>query len=757
MQVSSIRHTLSFLLLGALTSCSSPASSPADPTPPMPTQPGITTHTINGETFTQDPREERLAQTVAILLKGQHVRDQEINDELSRKSFALFLKSMDSEKLFLLEEDVALFRRSIDRLDDEILSGKLRLAHLASKRFSERLQQVKTIVESHLKGSFDFDKEEWRETDSEKITYAKTKEELDDRWRRVLKLELLGRVNRMQARSEDLTKSLAEEKKKKISKLTPDAIEARGKKLAVLEKALAKIPKALPERFAKAQSDLLTSYSARFVRLADEDSLAPATRFLNAITSTFDPHTTYMPPIERDNFNIHMSGTLEGIGAVLMERDHFIAVTDVVPGGASWRQGELEAGDLILSVAQEGKEEVDIGDMKINKVVKMIRGPKGTIVTLTLEKDDGSIKTISITRDKVEMQAAYAQGAILNLKGGKKVGYIYLPSFYGDTRGGDPNARTSAKDVKKLLKIFSDKKLSGIIMDVRSNGGGLLDDSRKMAGFFIKDGPIVQTLLPDGTLEVLADTDPKVEYDGEVVVLIDRFSASASEILAAALQDYDRAIVVGPGPTHGKGTVQALLDLDRMTSNSSGPSMGVLKLTVQQFFRINGSSTQQKGVSPDIGFPDSFKHLKTGERNLDNALPWSSVKAQPHSDWKLDVDKQALLAKSLSRQAKSAYFTSMEKRGELMKKRQEETRIPLMRSKYETRVKSQDDEYEALTPKSLKKPKILFSASPVKYANTKEVAPRKKGEKNKSQQWIESLRKDPALQETLFIVGDMTK
>ncbi len=752
-----VKQTLLPLLV-ALSACSS--SPPADSTPPLPGQLTIESNgpvvAAKDRVKNADPREERLARTIAYLLKEQHVRDQEINDALSQKSFHSFVEGMDPDKLFLLAEDLTLFKKSQNLLDDEMLSGNLKLAHLASSRFAQRLTRVSTIVAGLLAGSFSFEAEEWRETDSDKLDYAKDDAALKERWRKLLKLEVLGRVSRMAARVESIEKLLAEiqaEASKK--KPTKEQLEAREKKVASLNRALAKIPKTVPERIKKAQSDSATSYSARFVRLSDEDALAPAAGFINAIAHNFDPHTTYMPPTEKENFDIQMSGTLEGIGAVLVERDHFIAVSDVVPGGASWRQGDLESGDLILSVMQEDAEAIDIGDMKINRVVKMIRGPKDTIVTLTVEKDDGSIKTIEITRDKVELEAAYAQGATLKLPGGQEVGYIYLPSFYGDTRGHDPNARTSAKDVKALLNVFSKRKLSGVVIDVRSNGGGLLDDSRKMAGFFIEDGPIVQTLLPDGTLEVLSDTDPSVVYGGKVIVLIDRFSASASEILAAALQDYGRALVVGPGPTHGKGTVQALLDLNRANTSPNDPPMGVLKLTIQQFFRINGGSTQQRGVTPDIPFPDSFKHLKTGERNLDNALPWTSVDKQPFRAWPKSWDAATLLAKSESRQAKSRYFTSMEKRGELMKKRQDETRIPLKRSAYEARITAQDAEFDALMGKDAKKRKNLFAASHIKYSKHAKVIPRKKGGKDKNQLWIDSLRKDFVLEETLRILSEM--
>lgn len=767
MQVLSLSRPIPFLrsstwllvaTLLVLGGCSSSNSS-SDPTPPLPGPQATPGSADDGDEAatplaSADVREPRLSQAIAQLLGSQHLRSLEVNDELSHKSFDQFLKTLDFGKLFFLQQDVDLLNKSRSKLDDELLSGRLAAAHVASETFTKRVGTVNTIVEARLAKSFDFSIEEFRETDSEKLSYAKSEAELAERWRKVLKLEALGRVSRMKSRSESLDKALKESKKSKGK--TKEEKEAHAKKVASLQKALAKIPTTPEKRLAKAQADLQKSYSARFTRLRDVDALTPAATFLNAIASSFDPHTVYMPPAEKENFDIQMTGSLEGIGAVLVEEEHFIGVREIVAGGASWRQGELESGDLILSVAQEGQEPVDIGDMKINKVVKMIRGPKDTTVTLTVEKDDGNIKTISIVRDRVVLEDSYARGAILQRKGKVPVGYIYLPSFYGDTRNRHSQGRGSADDVKTLLALIARKGVEGVIIDVRSNGGGLLDDSRRMTGLFIKKGPVVQTQLPDGTIDVLRDEDPQVVFDGKVVVLIDRFSASASEILAAALQDYDRAVVVGPGPTHGKGTVQALLDLNRANLSPNDPPMGVLKLTIQQFFRINGSSTQQKGVTPDIAFPDTFKYLKTGERNLDNALPWTEVDKLSFDAWKRKGwNKADLLKKSLARQAQSKFFTSLEKRAKLLKARQDDTKMPLRRKDYEAKLKADREEMEALIPDTDKAPNY-FTVNEVKYGPpTPKAQGGKRAAIDKSKAWTASLAKDALVDESARILGDM--
>ncbi|MCP4445545.1 MAG: hypothetical protein GY811_09415 [Myxococcales bacterium] len=760
MSVSIFRRTIfGTLLLSAacVAGCSSPGNS-SDPTPPLPGS-SLTNAGAHGEGgHVADPRELVLSGAVASLLRLQHLSQQEINDELSLKSYAHFLETIDPEKLFFLKEDITALKKSESLFDDELLSGNFRIAHQANEMFLRRLKSVQANVETYLSNPIDLDIKEFRETDSEKLAYSESITALGKRWGRALKLEILGRVHRMALRSESLTKAIAEDAKDKSKKkLTGEEAAAHEEKMATLKKSLAKIPTDEPGRIAKAQADLQKSYSARFVRLADIDALSPAANFINAITGSFDPHTIYMPPIEKENFDISMSGSLEGIGAVLMEQDHFIGVNEIVVGGAAWKQGDLEAGDLILSVGQETEDAVDVGDMKINRVVRMIRGPKGTTVSLTVEKEDKSIKTIAIVRDKVSIKESFAQGAIIEGKGKVPVGYINLPSFYGQTHGPPrADARFSATDVKKLLTMYEQRGVSGVVLDLRSNGGGLLDDARKMTGYFIKQGPVVQTQLPDGTIEVLEDTDADINYSGKVVVLIDRFSASASEIVAAALQDYGRAVVVGAGPTHGKGTVQGLLDLDRANESADDPPLGVLKLTVQQFFRINGSSTQKRGVVPDIGFPDSYKHLETGERNLDNALPWREVKKLPFEPWsKATWKTDELAAKSSARQAKSRYFTMAEKRGELMKRRRDETKIPLQQSAFKARSKKQLDEYEALSPPDDKKPKALFNVEYLAYTKASDNSDESKAAKEKIKNWSEGLARDPVVNESIMILRDM--
>jgi carboxyl-terminal processing protease len=491
------------------------------------------------------------------------------------------------------------------------------------------------------------------------------------------------------------------------------------------------------------------SYAARFARLAAPGPLDAAAALVNAISGTFDPHTLYLPPDEKANFDINMSGSLEGIGAVLREDEHHIRVVEIVPGGASWRQGELEAGDLILAVAQEGKEPVDVTDMRINDVVKMIRGPKGTLVSLSLKKTTEELETITIRRDVVVIEEAYARGAVLQAGRGKPFGYIYLPSFYGGQRG----QRSAAGDVARLLAEMKKRGLGGVVIDLRANGGGLLGDAVDMTGLLIDRGPVVQTRVSDGTKKVLEDEEAGTAFAGAVVVLVDRFSASASEIVAGALQDYHRAVVVGTAATHGKGTVQILADLDQMTGGTE--KLGAFKLTVQQFFRVSGASTQWQGVVPDLVLPDPAGHVESGERELDNSIPWTQIEAVPHQDWSTTWKIADLASRSAKRVAKSDAFAKIAAQTQLLKTRQEDTKVPLARAAWLARRTEQRAALDAASPELDKGPK-RFTVTLIDYGGAKPIAARPGGKADdRVTRWRDSLAKDPWVEESLHVLADM--
>jgi carboxyl-terminal processing protease len=688
-----------------------------------------------------DPREAVLALAVTRLFEQGHLLRKTIGDDISRMAFDNYLDRLDGAKLFLLRADRDALAPYADKIDDELRSGSLDLAHEGAKLFAARVALVDGFVSAFLAAPLDHSDEEFIELDPKKVEPAATEQELRERWRRRLELEVLERVGAMEARLEP-----PKPDPKKPGATAPPPPQTPDDK--------SPIPPTWEGREAKARADLAKQYAGRFARLRTPEKLDAASDLINAVASALDPHTTYLPPADKANFDIQMSGSLEGIGAVLREREHYIEIVELVPGGASARQGLLSPGDLILSVASEGGEPVDVVDMRIDDVVKMIRGPKGTVVRLRVQKASGTQETISITRDVVVVEETYARGAMLTRKAGPAYGYIHLPSFYGGKAIGQ---RTAASDVRRLLGELKARKAAGVVIDLRSNGGGLLGDAVEMVGELIDEGPVVQVQDSRGQRDVLSDDKPGTDFDGKVVVLVDRFSASASEIVAGALQDYGRALIVGTGPTHGKGTVQTLVDLDRQTGGKI--ELGSLKLTLQQFFRVTGSSTQREGVTPDIVLPDPAAHVESGERELDHAIAWSQIGPATYKKlapgWKLD----ALTQKSAARVAKHPVLAKVATATAALKARRNDTRVPLARTAFEARRKEQRAAADAasldlksmpatLTVKLLDEPKA--AAAPAN-GNGKANG---NGPEDRLTRWRDNLSRDPWVEECLSILAD---
>ncbi len=686
------------------------------------------------ETPTEDnarnlERERALAGVVSLLLEERHVQRKTPDDAISTKGFDALLERMDPGRLFLLQKHVDALRGSSDKLDDQLNAGKLDLAIEAGQLLEKRFRVVAKVIDEHLARSPNLDDEEHIETDGEKRSWCKTEADLSDRWRRVLEHGYLSRLEQLR-----------------------EADEARAK-----EGTPAKDDRSVEER---ALERLKETYSARFDRLQQQKQVDWLETFINALASAYDPHTLWLPPKEKQDFDIRMTGRLEGIGAVLSVDGYFIKVVRIVPGSASWRQGKLKADDKILAVAQGDEEPVDVVGMRLGDAVQLIRGPKGTTVRLTVRKQDGATTIIPIVRDVVRIETAYARGAVLtHPKAAGKVGYIDVPSFYGDRRGGG-RERTSSGDVERLLKAFEGQEVGAVILDLRSNGGGFLEDARKMAGLFFEKGPVVQTKAFSGDIEVLKDEDPRVVWGGPLIVMVDKFSASASEIVAGALQDYGRAVIVGSAEqTHGKGTVQTLVNLDRLVPSELHKEgivpLGVMKITQQQYYRVTGGSVQRKGITPDLVLPDPVAHMETGERSYDTALPWDELVARPFPEWKKGPkpDLSALRAASDERVGKEVAFARVRARSDLLEKRTKDTVWPTQKTAWETRSKSMDDALKALEdPEDAPK---RFAATLVRYAERN--TPLKEGDKDPLVEWVDDLRTDPWVEETLFVLADIHK
>ncbi|MEM1032258.1 MAG: carboxy terminal-processing peptidase [Myxococcota bacterium] len=752
--------TFGTLVGGGVVGCSpspSPASggsAPAAVRTPEPSVPSL-------PDMPAEAREPVLAQALANLLPLRHLRQLPVDDALSSQAFEAYLEALDGSKLLLLAPDVARLREYRDRMDDQLLRGDLVLARKGAQLQRTRRAAVAQIVADILSRPFDFSREETLETDVEKRDYAADEAALRDRWRRTLKLQALERITRMA----DIRATLLEAKAKGEAPgddvnlgpgEKPESVEA-------IDKALAKYPEAFEDRERKVREELANTLEGRFKRLASPSPLDPAETFLNAVSSVYDPHTRYLAPADKANFDIQMTGSLEGIGAVLSEDDHYIRVREVVPGGASWRQGKLAAGDLILSVAQAGEEAVDVADMPIDRVVQMIRGKKGTVVTLTVRKPDDAIEVIAITRDEFAVEAAYARGAILTSTSGKgaaagrpRVGYVYLPSFYGPPMEAAGAERNATGDVASILRRFEGMRLDQVVLDLRGNGGGYLNHAVGITGLFIPSGPYVQTRRSDGKKEVLQDEDGgRVAFGGHLVVMVDRFSASASEILAGALQDYERAVVVGTGPTHGKGTVQTLVDLDQGQPPTPIGSLGVLKLTIQEYFRVTGASTQWRGVVPDLKLPDPAAHIESGERTLDHSIPWSQTEGLPFQRWTHGWTLAQLAPRSAARVAADPKLSAVASRTAYLEERRSRTVVPLERAAWEARHRDDEVKLESLDPKLDEAPPRLV----VKMvgANAAQGAAAPQGASDRFERWRSTLARDPWVDEAIHVLGDMAQ
>jgi carboxyl-terminal processing protease len=699
----------------------------------------------------RDPREEFLSKVATQLLTKEHVLAKPIDDGVSKEAFAKYIEELDGTKMFLLDAHVQKLASYETQMDDELAAGDLTLARKGTALLNARRQLVAKMVADTLAAPLDFTAQETFETDPKKRAFCKSEEELAARWRSMLKLQVLERVQQL----EDILDKKAHPKPDKNA-ASKDPDEAKREQIA--EKALGEIPATFEGRRDKVQKELATRYATQFTRLTTTEKLEPAEEFINAVNAVYDPHTQYLAPSEEANFDIAITGRLEGIGATLQEQDHYIVVHDLVPGGAAWQQGKLEIGDLILSVAQEGKDPVDAIDLPIDKVVTMIRGPKGTVVVLTVKKPDGRLETISITRDVIRIEATYARGAIVK-KGptGEQIGYVHLPGFYGDVGPRrKPGERNATDDVRAILQQLTKKGVTEMVLDLRGNGGGLLTHARDISGLFISEGPVVQTKDTEGSLEVLRDTDKSIAFTGQVVVLVDRFSASAAEILAGALQDYERAVVVGTSATHGKGTVQSVMDLDRFTKQKGDP-LGLYKVTTAEYFRVSGGSTQLKGVVPDVLLPDPTSFVESGERTLFHAIPWTTIKPAPYTPvphaWKV----ADLAAASTARTQQNAELTNVTKFSKIMEARKNKTTKSLERGAFQEENKRAKAELEAVDPKKQdRKPLLEVTGLP-----TGEVPPAGTADdpriKKRLDAWKDDLARDPWVDECTRILADMKK
>jgi carboxyl-terminal processing protease len=694
----------------------------------------------------RENKDQILIQLVTQALDMTHFSPMDIDDDFSAKVFDQYLKRIDYNKRFFTKEDLKKLEAYKTKIDDEIKSRSIEFYTVANDMFTKNIDKIQKYYTEILAKPFEFNGNEVIETNPDKIDFPQNDAELYKSWQKILKYQVLVRVsNALDEQNQNITATT--NKKKTLAPTGDDATpavleEPDGTEQSIADTSTKK--KTFTELEADARSKVLKTHNDWFKRLKQMSATDRFALYLNAITGIYDPHTQYLPPQDEENFNITMSGQLQGIGAQLRQNsDGYTEIVDIVPGSPSWLQGELKPKDLILKVKQENQQAVDIYNMPIDDVVQLIRGKKGTKVTLTVKKSDGTIKNITLTRDVVILEETYAKSAIIEDQG-SKIGYLYLPKFYANFEQTE-TGRTSSEDVANEIEKLKLENVKGIILDLRNNGGGSLNDAVQMAGLFIASGPVVQVKTKVGIPKILEDQDTTVQYRGPLVILVNSFSASASEILAAAMQDYKRAVIMGT-TTFGKGTVQTKMDLDRFWNGSPNiGSLGSLLITIQKFYRINGGSTQLKGVTPDVILPDQYSAIETGERDQEYHMPWTQIKPVNYKVWPGLSKLNPIVQKENTDVASSPDFKIIKEEANLLKQQRDETIEPLNLDKYRKQEKAINEENKRLEASAKKDYglKIRSLAVDVKSMNgdTAKIA--------RSNNWIKELLKDIDLKEAI--------
>lgn len=674
---------------------------------------------LSSFTFFQFTKNQILLDMLMSALNQSHYTPLKIDDSFSEKAYDLYVKRLDYNKKFLLKSDVDLLSKYRKLIDDEISNGTFDFYKACNEIITQRIKEKESWSKEILSTPLNYNVDEEYETDGEKVKYASNEVELKNEWRKMLKYQVLSRLEEMLTNQEK-----ASEKKDTVFTPKPfDSLEVDARKKTL-----------------KANED----WFKRLNKINSKDRFAA---YLNTITGLFDPHTEYYAPKEKKKFDQSMSGQFEGIGAKLQSRDGILKVSEIIVGSPSFKQGELKAGDEIHKVAQGSAEPVDITNMDMEDAIDLIKGRKGTEVRLTVKKPDGSFKVIAIIRDVIEIEETYAKSAILNNK--KKIGYIYLPMFYADfTRNG---AHRCAADMRKELEKLKKQGVEGVVIDLRDNGGGSLQEVVEMAGLFIPKGPVVQVKNKPGMINVMEDRNSDIAWDGPLAILINHNSASASEILAAAIQDYKRGVIMGT-QSFGKGTVQSFLDLDQylLPQFDTMKPMGSVKVTMQKFYRINGGATQLKGVIPDITLPDPYAYFDMGEKELDYPMPWDEIAKANYQEYN-SINYDKIKKQSSERVKASTAFKLIETESKELKSKRDNTKYQLKLDKYREQAKKQREQNKKYD--DLKNEIKGFEAELLEVDAENMKADTAKF--NREQKWVKNLKKDNYIFEASNVINDM--
>jgi len=672
--------------------------------------------------FSNPDKDKLLIQIITFVLEQGHFNPIALDDAFSAELFSDYIEIVDPVKRYFYESDYKDFEKFKLTIDDQLKATDITFFNIVHERMLKRIDESKEIYKDVLSKPFDYSIEENFDTNYENSEFPKNKKEMKDRWRKQLKFSTLSNYD-----------DIKEEEK-------------RDKELdsAYVKKTDIQIEQEAREATLKTLNIYFEDYIDDQRR---EDWFAV---YVNTIVEEYDPHTYYLAPKGKEDFDQRMSGKLEGIGARLQKRMDHIKIVELISGGPAWRSNELEVEDVILKVKQEDeKVPVNIVGMRINDAIKYIKGPKGTKVTLTIKKVDGSVKDIVIVRDVVELVETYAKASIVK-KDNIKFGIINLPAFYVDFQ--DYKNVNAAKDVKHEIERLKEEGMEGLVLDLRNNGGGSLPAVVDMAGLFIKEGPIVQVRSTDQPKEVLRDKDKSISWDGPLVILVNEISASASEIMAAAMQDYKRAIIIGGKQTYGKGTVQNVIDLNNMLRNNTSGDLGALALTRQKYYRINGGSVQLEGVKSDVNVPGRFSFIDVGEKDKDNPLPYDEIDAAEYTPWENYFDYNVTLENSKKRMSTNEQLKLIEENAKWVKSKIDKTVFSLNYKTYKSQLEVNELESKKFDAISKYQTNLTFESHGFEKAL---IAQDTTDLKEKRNRWHESLSKDVYIEEALNVLEDL--
>ncbi len=665
-----------------------------------------------------DPEKDKiLIGLIRYALKQGHYEPKQINDDFSEQVFNDFIDALDPYKRFFLQSDIDEFSMYKKLIDDQIKHEDLTFYNLVYGRFNQRVLESKKYYKEILKSPFDFEKKGSFNIDYSSKPFSKTEAELIKNWQLQLKVGVLSRLH--------------------------EKIEFQDRELKIdsnfQAKSFAELEVASRESTKKSLYELYNI-------MAELDETDWFSVFINSLTMQFDPHTNYFAPRDKKRFDISMAGKLEGIGARLIKKDDYTKVSELISGGPAWRAGELEVGDLILKVGQGAEPPIDIVGMRLDDAIEFIKGKKGTEVRLTIKKIDGTIKVISIIRDIVELDETFAKSSVVKLDD-RTFGIINLPKFYIDFN--EKNFRNSATDMEQEIARLKQENIEGLLIDLRNNGGGSLKTAIEIAGLFIKEGPIVQVKYRGEKPNVRSDRDKKIQWNGPLVILINELSASASEIFAAAMQDYNRAVIIGSKQSFGKGTVQNVLPLNNYFKYSK--DLGALKMTIQKFYRINGGSTQLKGVESDIAMPDRYTYLEIGERDEKNPLAWDKIAPANYNPVDMYENFHTVVNNSKKRISLNPNFVLIDTEAMWLKNGRDDDIISLNYEDYKKDLQKREDERRDFDPISEFESNLVFNSPNYEIPLIEKDSILAK----KRDIWHKNLSKDIYVEEALTVLSEL--